>query len=89
VAIYIPKYVVGHWWENLLHNQSALRLKHRLRFEAGVMVTNVPWRLRSTTAREIDRLAHTAGDVRRGRTAHAIPQPADTCRRPLGTTRST
>jgi hypothetical protein len=23
----IPEYVVGRWWENLLHNQSALRLK--------------------------------------------------------------
>ena len=33
--VYIPEYVVGHWWENLLHNQSALRLKGRLLFTAG------------------------------------------------------
>src|SRR5699024_6905846 len=26
VTVYIPEYVVGHWWEQLLHNQSALRL---------------------------------------------------------------
>ncbi len=45
VTVYIPEYVVGRWWENLLHNQSALRLKSRLLFEPGVMVTNVPWRL--------------------------------------------
>jgi hypothetical protein len=42
VAVYIPEYVVGHWWEQLLHNQSALRLKARLLFTPGVMVTSVP-----------------------------------------------
>ena len=45
VAVYIPEYVVGHWWEHLLHNQSALRLKGRLLFTPGVMVTSVPWQL--------------------------------------------
>ncbi|MFY9230547.1 MAG: APC family permease [Candidatus Nanopelagicales bacterium] len=45
VTIYIPEYVVGHWWEQILHNQSALRLKSRLLFVPGVMVTSVPWQL--------------------------------------------
>ncbi len=45
VAVYIPEYVVGHWWESLLHNQSALRLKLRLRLLAGVMVISVPWQV--------------------------------------------
>jgi hypothetical protein len=48
VAVYIPEYVVGHWWENLLHNQSALRLKTRLLFQRQVMVTSVPWQLHSS-----------------------------------------
>jgi len=48
VTVFIPEYVVGHWWENLLHNQSALRLKSRLLFRPGVMVTSVPWRLKSS-----------------------------------------
>jgi amino acid transporter len=43
ISIIIPEYVVGHWWQNLLHNQTALRLKARLLFEAGVTVTSVPW----------------------------------------------
>src|SRR6266581_279858 len=43
-----PEYVVGHWWEHLLHNQSALRLKTRLLFQPGVMVTSVPWQLASS-----------------------------------------
>ena len=48
VTLYVPEYVLGHWWEQLLHNQSALRLKARLLFEPGVMVTSVPWQLRSS-----------------------------------------
>ncbi len=47
VTVYIPEYVVGHWWEQLLHNQSALRLKGRLLYKPGVMVTSVPYQLRS------------------------------------------
>jgi hypothetical protein len=47
VAVFIPEYVVGHWWEQLLHNQSALRLKARLLFRPAVMVTSVPWQLHS------------------------------------------
>jgi amino acid transporter len=49
VVVYIPEYVVGNWWEQVLHNQSALRLKTRLRFTPGVMVTSVPWQLRSSS----------------------------------------
>ncbi|WP_111765109.1 APC family permease [Nakamurella deserti] len=48
VAVYLPEYVVGHWWEQILHNQSALRLKGRLLFTPGVMVTSVPWQLSSS-----------------------------------------
>jgi hypothetical protein len=48
VTVFVPEYVVGRWWEQLLHNQSALRLKARLLFEPGVMVTSVPWQLHSS-----------------------------------------
>jgi amino acid transporter len=48
VTVYLPEYVVGRWWEHLLHNQSALRLKGRLLFQPGVMVTSVPWQLASS-----------------------------------------
>nr|WP_276582375.1 APC family permease [Cellulomonas sp. RIT-PI-Y] len=48
VVVYIPEYVVGHWWEQILHNQSALRLKGRLLFTPGVVVASVPWQLSST-----------------------------------------
>ncbi len=45
VCVFIPEYVVSRWWEHLLHNQSALRIKGRLLFQPGVMVTSVPWQL--------------------------------------------
>jgi hypothetical protein len=50
-AVFVPEYVVGRWWEQLLHNQSALRLKARLLFVPGTMVISVPWRLSSSTSR--------------------------------------
>lgn len=50
VVVYIPEYVVGHWWEQLVHNQTALRVKNRLHHEPGVVVASVPWRLLSTEA---------------------------------------
>ena len=52
MTVYIPEYVVGHWWEHILHNQSALRLKGRLLFTPGVMVTSVPYHLASSTKAE-------------------------------------
>ncbi|MFI5085304.1 MAG: APC family permease [Actinomycetales bacterium] len=48
VVVYIPEYVVGKWWEQLVHNQTALRIKTRLHFEPGVMVASVPWQLKSS-----------------------------------------
>ena len=54
VTVFIPEYVVGHWWEQLLHNQSALRLKSRLLYQPGVMVTSVPYQLASSDLRRDD-----------------------------------
>ncbi|MCF8569684.1 APC family permease [Gordonia sp. HY002] len=71
VTVFIPEYVVGHWWEQILHNQSALRLKTRLLFEPGVMVTSVPWQLTSSENRgkRMQSQYVAPGDVRRGFTS--------------------
>ncbi len=66
VTVLIPEYVVGHWWEHLLHNQSALRLKARLLFTPGVMVTSVPWQLASSAGLEERPEGLAPGAVRRG-----------------------
>ena len=65
VTVFIPEYVVGHWWEQLLHNQSALRLKGRLLFQPGVMVTSVAYQLRSSDRLRDDDSGAAPGDVRR------------------------
>ena len=75
VAVFVPEYVVGRWWEHLLHNQSALRLKGRLLFMPGVMVTSVPWQLASSAgvARRPER--PRPGEARRGLDDRARPVP--------------
>jgi hypothetical protein len=66
ITVFIPEYVVGHWWEHVLHNQSALRLKGRLLFEPGVMVTSVPWQLSSSDRVKALQPLNAPGDARRG-----------------------
>ncbi|MFF3781168.1 APC family permease [Streptomyces sp. NPDC001933] len=80
VSVYIPEYVVGHWYEHLLHNQSALRLKGRLLFTPGVMVTSVPYQLESSEAakkRARKRAEWNApGSVRRGPVERRPKEPS-------------
>ena len=45
VTVVLPEFVVGSWWSQLLHNQSALILKGRLLFRKGTVVTSVPYHL--------------------------------------------
>jgi hypothetical protein len=66
VTVFIPEYVVGHWWEQVLHNQSALRLKGRLLFMPNVMVTSVPWQLHSSERLKPLQPHAAPGDIRRG-----------------------
>jgi amino acid transporter len=77
VTVFVPEYVVGRWWENLLHNQSALRIKSRLLFEPGVMVTSVPWQLRSSQDRDLERLDRNLSQTpaRGPRTRKNPPEP--------------
>jgi amino acid transporter len=66
VVVFVPEYVVGRWWEQALHNQSALRLKGRLHFMPGVMVASVPWQLRSSSGLEEREDGAAPGAARRG-----------------------
>ncbi|MFD4205561.1 APC family permease [Micromonospora tulbaghiae] len=86
VTVFIPEYVVGRWWENLLHNQSALRLKGRLLFEPGVMVTSVPWQLASTASKNLDRMDAT---LSRGPARGPRVAPQSTLPPPVASTPST
>ena len=69
VLVFVPEVVVAHWWQNLLHNQQARRLKARLLQEPGVVVIDVPYRLGS---RELGWLA--GDDERVGPPDHALTE---------------
>ena len=45
LVIYMPQFLVRHWWENIMHNQTALRLRRALLSVPGVVITTVPWKL--------------------------------------------
>ena len=45
VTVVIPEFVVEHWWQALLHNQDALRLKGALLFMPWVAVISIPYRM--------------------------------------------
>ena len=43
VLVVLSEFVPKHWWENLLHNQTALRLKLRLFTRRNTIVADVPF----------------------------------------------
>ncbi|WP_407075387.1 APC family permease [Parafrigoribacterium soli] len=48
VTVYTPLYIVGHWWEHLLHNHKARRIRQKLALCHGVTIALVPWLLDSS-----------------------------------------
>lgn len=46
LMVVLPEFVARHWWELVLHNQTALRIKRVLLFKPGVVVVDVPYHLR-------------------------------------------
>jgi amino acid transporter len=50
VTVVLPELVPTHWWDNVLHNQTAFYIKRLLLFEPDVVVTSVPFRLREASA---------------------------------------
>jgi hypothetical protein len=51
VTVILPEFVVGHWWEYPLHNQTAWRLKTALMDHPGIVVANIPQHLSHNTER--------------------------------------
>ncbi|MGI9121144.1 MAG: APC family permease [Acidimicrobiales bacterium] len=45
ITVVVPEFVLSHWWQQFLHNQSALLLKGRLLFRRNTVVTSVPFHL--------------------------------------------
>ncbi|MBI5160905.1 MAG: APC family permease, partial [Micrococcales bacterium] len=81
VTVYTPQYIVGHWWENLLHNHKARRIRHKLMLVHGVMIAIVPWLLDSSDLIYGRRSRPLPGQDRRGEPVRAVVRtpiaPAD------------
>jgi len=77
VTVYMPQYVVGHWWENILHNHKARRIRQKLLLVHGVTVALVPWLLDSSDVIYGRRSRPLPGQDRRGEPVRPVP------RRPL------
>jgi amino acid transporter len=45
ITIIVPQFIPAHWWENLLHNQTALLLRFTLIFKPGVVIVEVPYQI--------------------------------------------
>ncbi|MEJ3403653.1 APC family permease [Rathayibacter sp. YIM 133350] len=82
-TIYMPQYIVGHWWETLLHNHKARRIRQKLMLVHGVTIALVPWLLDSSTLIYGRRSRPLPGQDRRGepvrpaaRRPLPIPPPA-------------
>jgi amino acid transporter len=79
ITVYTPIYIVGHWWENLLHNHKARRIRQKLMLVHGVTIALVPWLLDSSELIYGRRSRPIPGQERRGEPVRPRPVP----RKPL------
>jgi hypothetical protein len=84
VTVYLPQYIVGHWWESLLHNRRARRIAQQLMLVHGVSITLVPWLLDSSELIYGRRSRVLPGDERAGRADPEIRRAGRRATRPAG-----
>jgi amino acid transporter len=83
VTVYMPQYIVGHWWEGLLHNHKARRIRQKLLLVHGVTVSLVPWLLDSSDLIYGRRSRPLPGQDRRGEPVRPVPRrPVESGRKP-------
>jgi amino acid transporter len=64
IVVVLPEMVATRWWHQILHNQTALRIKAALLFRPGTVVVNVPYHLgRYQRQRRTLRARHGGGDA--------------------------
>jgi amino acid transporter len=84
VTVYMPQYIVGHWWENILHNHKARRIRQKLLLVHGVTVALVPWLLDSSDLIYGRRSRPLPGQDRRGEPVRPVPRRPITEKQPAG-----
>src|SRR5690606_33144549 len=75
VTVYLPQYIVGHWWEALLHNRRARRIAAQLMLVHGVTITLVPWLLDSSALIHDRAVRPQPGEQRAGRVPTRLASP--------------
>ncbi|MDH2443740.1 APC family permease [Amnibacterium sp. CER49] len=85
VTVYTPVYIVGHWWEQLLHNHKARRIRQKLMLVHGVTIALVPWLLDSSQLVYGRRSRPIPGQDRRGEPVRPNPVPRRHHKGPGGT----
>jgi amino acid transporter len=92
ITVYTPQYIVGHWWEGLLHNHAARRIRHKLMLVHGVVVALVPWLLDSSDMIYGRRSRPLPGQDRRGEPVRPVmrrpmppAKPVNVRKRPAAT----
>ena len=76
ITVYIPQYIVGRWWESLLHNHKSRRIRHKLLLCHGVTVALVPWLLDSSRVLYARPKRPLPGQDRRGEPVRAVLRKA-------------
>ena len=84
ITVYMPLYIVGHWWERVLHNHKSRRLRSKLMLVHGVTIALVPWLLDSSDLIYGRRSRPLPGQDRRG---EPVRQSAPVPRAPRKTPR--
>jgi amino acid transporter len=83
ITVYLPEYIVGHWWERILHNHKAGRIRTKLMLVHGVAVTLVPWLLDSSDLVYGRRSRPLPGQDRRGEPVRSRPVKREPLRPPV------
>jgi amino acid transporter len=76
VTIYTPLFIVGHWWESLLHNHKGRRIRNKLMLVHGVVIALVPWLLDSSELIYGRRSRPVPGQDRRGEPVRPVKRRA-------------
>ncbi|MWB98969.1 amino acid permease [Agromyces sp. MMS17-SY077] len=72
ITVYMPQYIVGHWWEAVLHNHKSRRMRQKLLLVHGVTVALVPWLLDSSDLLYGRRSRPLPGQDRRGEAVRQV-----------------
>ena len=74
ITVYMPQFIVGHWWEGILHNHKARRIRQKVMLVHGVTVSLVPWLLDSSDMIYGRRSRPLPGQDRRGEPVRPLPR---------------